>query len=458
MSILDLYTLDQKSFAFRNIIGQYQDPRDAAFKIISVTDPQFGAKGDGVTDDTAAVIAFLTAISGKSGYMPAGIYNVTSTLSLTKSTLLYGDGANASIISYTGAGVAVQAIGSNDNWKSLVRDLKITTTTGTHGLRIKDLADFTTDGVYITGFSTTGVHLTGTAGTGFCLCIRLFKNWIMANTGKGILCEGVNNINQIAVHGNRIQGNTLAGISIENAGIGWSILGNDIEGNGGAAELYINGGNSSGIDVGGNYLECSNSHPAILVADTQDQFGVDIHGNNIGASTAVTNAINMGVSAFARGCSVHGNTFSGQFTNAINAQAAKNCQFGPNHCTGSIVHITNISNSPTGIVVLNADNRSVVTYSASMTPDCSLGTEFDITATNGTAFTINAPASASDDMIRVFTIRNTSGGALGAVTWDAVFKMSAWTSPATANSRSITFKFNGTNWVQISQTGVDVPN
>jgi hypothetical protein len=104
-------------------------------------------------------------------------------------------------------------------------------------------------------------------------------------------------------------------------------------------------------------------------------------------------------------------------------------------------------------------NISTLTYSASMTPDCDLGNEFVITATNNTAFAINAPASSPGTGQRItVTIRNASGGALGAVTWNAVFKMSAWTQPANGFSRSIDFIYNGTNWVQAGQTGVDVPN
>jgi hypothetical protein len=40
----------------------------------------------------------------------------------------------------------------------------------------------------------------------------------------------------------------------------------------------------------------------------------------------------------------------------------------------------------------------------------------------------------------------------------AVFKNSAWTSPATGYSRSIQFTYDGTNWVQDFQSTVDVPN
>ena len=102
--------------------------------------------------------------------------------------------------------------------------------------------------------------------------------------------------------------------------------------------------------------------------------------------------------------------------------------------------------------------RLALTYSASMTPDALLADSFTITATNASAFTINAPSNAADGRRLKFTIRNTSGGALGAVTWNAVFKLAAWTSPATGFSRSIEFEYDGTNWIQIAQTGVDVPN
>jgi len=56
------------------------------------------------------------------------------------------------------------------------------------------------------------------------------------------------------------------------------------------------------------------------------------------------------------------------------------------------------------------------------------------------------------------TIRNASGGALGAVTWNAIYGLSAWTQPANTFSRSITFRYNGSLWIQIGQTGVDVAN
>lgn len=102
--------------------------------------------------------------------------------------------------------------------------------------------------------------------------------------------------------------------------------------------------------------------------------------------------------------------------------------------------------------------RTVVTYSASMTPNCALGGFFTITATNATAFTINAPTSPLPNQRISINIINSSGGGLGAATWNAVFKLAAWTQPATGFSRVINFVYNGSQWVEESRTTADVPN
>jgi hypothetical protein len=64
----------------------------------------FGATGDGVTDDTDAIKQAIA--TGRSVYFPAGTYLITSTLNITQdtSTRLYGDGASKSILNYKGNG------------------------------------------------------------------------------------------------------------------------------------------------------------------------------------------------------------------------------------------------------------------------------------------------------------------------------------------------------------------
>lgn len=98
-----------------------------------------------------------------------------------------------------------------------------------------------------------------------------------------------------------------------------------------------------------------------------------------------------------------------------------------------------------------------LTYSSSVTIDSRIANAFKLRATDANALTINAPTNPTIGQRFALTIENLSSGAMGTITWNAIFKMSAWTNPANGNGRTIDFQWNGGNWVQVSQTGVDVP-
>jgi len=104
-----------------------------------------------------------------------------------------------------------------------------------------------------------------------------------------------------------------------------------------------------------------------------------------------------------------------------------------------------------------------VTYSAAPVIDASLGNLFVMTITDNVALVVAAPTnppSGSDSQEIVFTVRNASGGAHGALTWNAVFKTQAtvFSAVANGNSRTVRFRWNGTNWVETVRTAADVAN
>jgi hypothetical protein len=103
--------------------------------------------------------------------------------------------------------------------------------------------------------------------------------------------------------------------------------------------------------------------------------------------------------------------------------------------------------------------QAAVTYSASITPDASQGTNAIIVVSNTTAFTINAPLNPSNGQQLTVMVYNNSGGAMGTITWNAIFHMNAFTNPATARSQSITFVYSVGlgQWYEVTRTSASVP-
>ena len=97
-------------------------------------------------------------------------------------------------------------------------------------------------------------------------------------------------------------------------------------------------------------------------------------------------------------------------------------------------------------------------YSATIAVEAHQATGYVIAPTDAVAFTISSPLYGVTGQRITIRVLNQSGAAIGAVTWGTAFKLSAWTQPANGFSRSITYEFNGTNWIEVSRTPADVPN
>ncbi len=106
------------------------------------------------------------------------------------------------------------------------------------------------------------------------------------------------------------------------------------------------------------------------------------------------------------------------------------------------------------------EQKATPTYSASITPNAAAGPWQTITVTNATAFTINAPTNPPDSTHNqelTIEILNSSGGVMGAVTWNAAFVLvgGAFTNPANTKKRFIEFSWNGASWIETSRAGAD---
>jgi hypothetical protein len=107
-----------------------------------------------------------------------------------------------------------------------------------------------------------------------------------------------------------------------------------------------------------------------------------------------------------------------------------------------------------------SDNGMVrsLTYASSVTwagENAELAT---LVVTDSNPFTIGSPQTFYSGRKATYRILNSSGGAMGTVTWGTgQFQLAgAWVNPANGNSRVITFQYDGAHWVEISRSAADV--
>lgn len=110
-----------------------------------------------------------------------------------------------------------------------------------------------------------------------------------------------------------------------------------------------------------------------------------------------------------------------------------------------------------------SEAAAVIVYGAVFAPNFQAGNYQVVTMTDGVAFAIGAPTNPPETgkVARLsITFRNASGGAAGAGTFDAIYKMVSNTLAVIANgfSRTYEFQWDGTNWIEVFETAADVPN
>ncbi len=124
----------------------YYSERDTQTNVINAK--QYGAMGNGTTDDTAAIQAAINAASGtnQACYIPAGTYLISSQLNLDGTPSLIGDGIAKTIISVSGA----------------ITALRVNETATTSDNRYIELQGFTID---CNSVGTYGLNIGNDAGT-----------------------------------------------------------------------------------------------------------------------------------------------------------------------------------------------------------------------------------------------------------------------------------------------------
>ncbi|MBK6691556.1 MAG: hypothetical protein IPG50_05040 [Myxococcales bacterium] len=104
------------------------------------------------------------------------------------------------------------------------------------------------------------------------------------------------------------------------------------------------------------------------------------------------------------------------------------------------------------------DASTTVTGAAVVATDASVADHRYVYVATGADFTIAAPVRPTQWQRLTFRIVNATGAALGTIDWAPAFRLAPFTNPAAGHSRCITFRYEGSRWLEESRTMMDVPN
>jgi hypothetical protein len=420
-----------------------------AVDVFNVKDDDYGAVGDGTTDDSAAIQAAITAAPNNSVvWLPNGDFRLLAGLNITskENLTIMGPGK----LSPEGAIVCIDVVDSS--FITLQGfELEGNSTASSTGIRFRSTAG-TVLQCHIVGLDISGVETGISAPTGGdpheLIAVRNRLTAQNLSSSVGINCaigdsliadntiRGFDSSVLVDRGGTRVVGNHFYRFPstsiVRNLGIGLepaasefvSVVGNFFDGFPTEGNIVLHAGFARGVIITGNsFLSDTGEGPYIHLkapsAPSTNAFDLSIIGNAFKASS---------------GTKTNGITLSSD----VISNAAQRFYIEKNTWRNSTVFSTSENDRQTG------------TFANPFTPNPLLGRTIQITLTGAT--TINAATSANaggiGNRLTFLFIQDGSGG--HNVSWAAGYKQ-GWSDTGNSASlrSSITFEFDGTNWNQV---------
>ena len=434
------------------------------------TPKQFGCKGDNAANDTTAWQAWSSAVEAsrsRRGYIPDGIYLIDSWTVTARGMQIEG-ASNSSVALTNSVKIKARSVVTNFvTWESSDSRLANIEIDGnnkaTKGLRIANQTfDFAFSKIYVGGVIDNGINvdLSGTttntqvAEGSFYDCF-IFGSGSRSGTGATGITNLKINSNQSLVlsffrckfTGNDTNGTDLLHQvniplgTVSFFGCFWT------QGNAGGNDVRVGDGGIGGGSVG--MYDCR-SESTLSDSVYADGGAGDVVLSNFTHATSAKTSLTLTNNFTGRSTVIGGQ----QYLTTNSSSTAQVVLLNMATLVGGSIggayadRIIRIQDSLM-IAARFASRQDTVTYSASITLRANLYDQHYILVTNGTAFTINAPTGPSAFQTIIIDIRNGSGGAMGAITWDATFKMAgAFINPANGKRRKIAFTYDGTNWIE----------
>ncbi len=473
---------------------------------INVKDPAYGAKGDGTTDDTAAIQAAVNATvvsidQTKMLFFPAGKYKISTEIVIPTNPgiELVGTGMYSTIIEQQTAGhpvIYVKQVGSSDRSPPLhsfaIRNMALNYPSAqTNVASIAVYYDWASPSIAGTvyfnhlyedirifyaykGFAFNNAHGTdaiwsstwrrifmagikqscfdfvsaGTAGQPI-LC---FYDCLLDNAGSGVTSTGpmfnLEAVGECVMTGMDLEGwyDTIANVDSCNVKIQGLHLENNFF-NSAFSKMFIVSNGSLSIDTftcSGNATTANNTDQTTMVqADASGRVDLRNGFHNVDCTLGTSYIREL--------------VYSGSLSNNPRISV-----FNVTKAGGGL------SDPGTGTRAAEVGEflfggRRQLTYSGTISPgDLSLvgSRRFWWSVTNGTSFTIaNTSNARADDRI-TFEIQNANGTNIGTAIWGSEYKLSGgtWTQPASTKKRTVSFYRDPVNtlWIEECRTTADI--
>jgi polygalacturonase len=462
--------------------------------VVSVKD--FGAVGDGVADDTAAIQAAITAADGRTVLLPAGTYKITSTLTFTptaatfeKPIRLVGEGMLSSVIDTRVASGPAISIAATAAYKfstgGLLKDFSIITNgapANADGIRLYSAYHLDVEKVRVNGLSGKGLHIrsSGTGDTDTTAYLRVTQCRFTSNSYgvyvKSDLSGGVPLAYADFEHC-ALDGNTTCGIAL------WSVDQVNIRYN----TITVNGATGS---MGGVLIAAFGISPrdviihANEIGNNNKPYQVKIAGGvnmsslmnrfvtNNGETATLDNILLDTVSGFISTQDFHvaGNTIP-----SLNAYRTLNANSpitivdpywaGHGATAGQVKYVLSASTLQTTIRELGTSRGQALVYksetvtASSYTPDALEATIHRVVYTGaGATLTINAPLYAESGRQLIIRLYNASAS-LTTIVFDAAFSVNNPGVPTinTTSTASFYYDPNSAQWIQVGAWAANLP-
>jgi hypothetical protein len=436
--------------------------QDKLRESLSVKD--FGAVGDGVTDDTAAIMLAdaaacagniteaNTVVSEYAVHFPAGTYKVTG---LTyRGAPWFGDGPNNTVLMmYASSGACIDAQGTISARKTLnIRDMKLdgTNSTGTaHALRLgfNQRSLRALDNVRMHGFPGAGIYFKGNSWVMAFYNVYISFCGSGAYTGQGIYIDtgSVTDLlafdwhNLVLENNGFIASGTAGGIVTQAPCQGWNFYGGVIEGNYGTAEATFT--DTSNVNLYGTYFEADAASVLNGVVFDGSTIG-GFHGGYVGRGSGVGAASGLVIADTAQ-VVINQPRSNDRWTTDLEVTDTAVASV-----LGEGLELLTFSVASGARLRRALPKRMALTDAATIALDAATGTSFYVTL--GGNRTLGAPTNPSAGQRLCLTVyQDATGGRT--LAFNAVFKVS-WSNTGNTASKlsTIEFEYDGTSWNQVS--------